>query len=513
MASYEVDYLQLADLLYASDHFPPNTPKRWEEVAHYMSKRKALYGSTNIAKMQIRTQPGCSTPKCKKLDFTCTPKQCQEIGTFLTEDSSFIDALHTQSIPLYSTPSKGSALKPLVLTSYRKECCGAPVIMRYRPSFPVVYTIQGVLIAAAFHAYCQHCHFSYYINSCANTDEIEYYHTIGDVEYFQTTLQTIFEVSFLKEVTNLLAFCSTTFEAIANSYNATHGSNDNVKLKCFEEYARTPKAEYKWELNAQRLEEAWFLYKLVEFFSDHGEPRKNYYTTPISGRRNIEKLCQDACHHLFIGRPRWIDHQCTVKGCAEGYATVDGNQKVCRSMCCAPKAAVKLDRGRFSLMSCCPNTPIGGGKHQLPSKYCSIHVNLEEVGTQSESVDLGSDIQNQAFVQAATNQMVEPLPILEDCIGDSTESCKADKKRESFFDRTAGILALVRPCGIIVNWSEMYTAESAFQVFFFLINTFGRGKDISSLRYLGYDRGCSLHPYLVNLAKRKAPFAQYFLIM
>jgi len=43
MASYEVDYLQLADLLYASDHFPPNTPKRWEEVAHYMSKRKALY--------------------------------------------------------------------------------------------------------------------------------------------------------------------------------------------------------------------------------------------------------------------------------------------------------------------------------------------------------------------------------------------------------------------------------------------------------------------------------------
>jgi len=82
-------------------------------------------------------------------------------------------------------------------------------------------------------------------------------------------------------------------------------------------------------------------------------------------------------------------------------------------------------------------------------------------------------------------------------------------KRESFFDRTAGILALVRPCGI--NWSEMYTAESAFQVFFFLINTFGRGKDISSLRYLGYDRGCSLPPYLVNLAKRKAPFAQYFL--
>ena len=426
-------------------------------------------------------------------------------------EGTLIDALRTQSVPLYSTPSRRSALKPLVLTSYRKECCGAPLTMRYRPSSPVVYTTQGASIAAAFHAYCQHCHFTYYANSCAN-DEMEYYHTIGDVEYFQISSQTVFHVSFLKEVTNLLALCSTTFEAIANSYNATHGSTDNMQLKCFEEYARTPKADYKWELNPQRLEEGWFLYKLVEFFSHHGEPSKNYYTTPISGRRNIEKLCQDACHDLFVGRPSWIDYRCTVKGCAEGYATVDGNQKVCRSMCCAPKAAVKLDKGKFSLMSCCPNTPIGGGKHQLPSKYCSVHMNLE-VGTESDSVDLGSDIQNEAFVQAATSEMAELLPLLEDCTaaGESNESCKPGKKRDSFFDRTAGILALVRLCGIIVNWSEMYTAESASQVFFFLINTFGRGKDISSLRYLGYDRGCSLHPYLVNLAKHKASFAQYFL--
>ena len=68
MASYELNYLQLADLLYALDHFPPKTPKRWEEVADYMSKRKALYvGSGGIATMQIRTERGLSSAsKCQE---------------------------------------------------------------------------------------------------------------------------------------------------------------------------------------------------------------------------------------------------------------------------------------------------------------------------------------------------------------------------------------------------------------------------------------------------------------
>ena len=53
----------------------------------------------------------------------------------------------------------------------------------------------------------------------------------------------------------------------------------------------------------------------------------------------------------------------------------------------------------------------------------------------------------------------------------------------------------------------MFACESMAQVFFFLINTFGRGQDSSAVRC---DRTCCLHPYLKNL-KKKAPFAKYIL--
>lgn len=58
-----------------------------------------------------------------------------------------------------------------------------------------------------------------------------------------------------------------------------------------------------------------------------------------------------------------------------------------------------------------------------------------------------------------------------------------------FYDRTAGILALVRPCGIIVNFSEMFTCESVMQAYVFIFTTFGRSlEDLDRLKYLGYDR-------------------------
>ena len=66
--------------------------------------------------------------------------------------------------------------------------------------------------------------------------------------------------------------------------------------------------------------------------------------------------------------------------------------------------------------------------------------------------------------------------------------CRKKKSVNRFHDRTAGVLALVRPCGVIVNTTEMYTCESPTQVYLFIVMTFTRGQDIDRLRYLGYDR-------------------------
>ena len=64
-------------------------------------------------------------------------------------------------------------------------------------------------------------------------------------------------------------------------------------------------------------------------------------------------------------------------------------------------------------------------------------------------------------------------------------------------------MAHVRPCGIIVNFAEMYTCESPTQCYVFFYTAIGRTlDDLAWLKYLGYDRTCDLHPFLKNLAKK-----------
>ena len=77
--------------------------------------------------------------------------------------------------------------------------------------------------------------------------------------------------------------------------------------------------------------------------------------------------------------------------------------------------------------------------------------------------------------------------------------CRKAKGVSCFYDRTAGVLALVCPCGIFINTTELYTCEFPTQVYLFLVMTFARANDIDRLRYLGYDRARDLHPFLCNL--------------
>lgn len=61
---------------------------------------------------------------------------------------------------------------------------------------------------------------------------------------------------------------------------------------------------------------------------------------------------------------------------------------------------------------------------------------------------------------------------------------------------------IVRPCGIVVNFMEMFTCESPTQIYVFAF-TFAHGRDISRLKFVAYDRACDLHPFLCNLEKKE----------
>ena len=64
------------------------------------------------------------------------------------------------------------------------------------------------------------------------------------------------------------------------------------------------------------------------------------------------------------------------------------------------------------------------------------------------------------------------------------------------------MLALIRPCGIVVSMTEIFTSESYTQIFFFILRTFCSNLEhFKRLRYLGYDSASGLMPFLKNQAQ------------
>ena len=169
-------------------------------------------------------------------------------------------------------------------------------------------------------------------------------------------------------------------------------------------------------------------------------------------------------------------------------------------MCALPKSRVvagqESETKLLNIVQCCPETPVMGGKHAKPSKYCSTHSHADE-NTDHVPVCTPPEL---SYIKSQAAHEVQ-LPDHED--ESLLVACKKSSNLNRFYDRTAGVMALVRPCGIIVNFAEMFTCESATQSFVFVYTTFGRTlDDLSRLKYLGYDRACDLHPFLRNLMKK-----------
>ena len=387
---------------------------------------------------------------------------------------------------------------------------------RNRPCFPVVYTTQGTFVAASFSGQCLTCQKKYYVSYSESEDGVQTFYNPDTMEakYFMHTSQTAFEIKLLKELSAQLALASVTFESQAEVYNALHSSEDVVRLRAFEEKFRRCDGEDCWRLNVRRLEDCWFTYQLAFFFGKHHLlDTIDFGTQTTAGnRKDVEDLCRKANLHLSQITPEWLHHVCNVKGCREGLATIDGNEKIRRSMCAAPKSKVPIPHNSINIMQCCPSSPITGGRHQKPSKYCARHQHLEAEG--NDGIDDSSLV---VRIPLPTASFSPPFTV--DSIGDLPDAdsdsvlvgCRKAKNVDKFFSTTAGIATIVRPCGIVVNCTEMYTCESPTQMYIFLLSTFGRGKDIDRLKFLAYDRACDLHPFLVNLQKKDVYLAKFLL--
>ena len=264
-----------------------------------------------------------------------------------------------------------------------------------------------------------------------------------------------------------------------------------------------------WRLNPQRLEERWFIYGIGRFPQRRGGMKVNIHTELINCRRDLEMLCKGVYDVIITEVPKWLYHTCSVSGCMQRFAVLDGNEKLTRTMCSAPWCKVKIPSTGISVMSVRPNIPELGGNHHQASKYCSAHSGLQQSSpSTSQILDLETDPDNVKHSHLNPHEVRTERDL--DC-QDVGDGCRKKSNVTHYLDRTAGIAAIVRPCGIIVNITEMYTCESMTQMYLFLLGTFACGKDIDHLKLLGYDRACGLEPFLQNLAKKDIYSAKYLL--
>lgn len=383
-----------------------------------------------------------------------------------------------------------------------------------------MYTTKGTLISAAFCGNCSVCRNTYHHSYYETCDGRQFFYSPDEQQqqYFQTTAKTVFEVELLKQLTIQMIFSACTFESQAQVYNTLHGPSDQVCLRKFTANFRRSNLHdhidgLDWMLNVTRLEDGWFMYQLVSSFAQLGILDKHDFASYTAGnRRDIESFCQKAMLIISTSPPKWVQHSCNVSGCKEGMVTIDGNEKLTRSMCAAPKSKVMCPVNHVNLVQCCSHSPISGGRHQLSSRFCHEHQHLVSNDVSSVSSDVSMKVSIPKHLLTNSQLSSANLGELPDSDCESLlTGCRKGSNVNKFFDRTAGVAAVVRPCGIIVNLTEMFTCESPTQMYIFLVFSFAHGRDIDRLKFVAYDRACDLHPFLCNLHKKGTYFADFLL--
>lgn len=313
-AGLTVPFADVSLLCMAAKHFPERTPKRWNLITTLVSDCTEGKDSPEVTLLD----KGKNRYSQSADDF----KRVYEII-----GSSFpcmLEAAEDKLLHQLGTYSDTSALKQLILMPSVKECCGAPTVIRNRPSFPLVYTTKGTFVAAAFSAECRHCskkyHISYYEETLQESKK-RFYYSLKDATYFQATSQTVFEIALLEDITNNISISAASFESRAQVYNENFRKIDQDRLQQLTAFGRNvTDEEHPWKLTEKRVEDAWFLYSLVLFYEQRGQLKTTDFATDkgVSQRCDIDSLCGECWELISTSTNPWIHHNCGTIGCSEG---------------------------------------------------------------------------------------------------------------------------------------------------------------------------------------------------
>ena len=125
-SAVKLTFVQAAALIYAENHFPARTPKRWGLIAEFVAKCMQELSTANnpvmvlgIKSSAIPTNFQCSSDVCKNT-FALISSHHPELVSYAQHQAQVI----------FSDPSRLSAFKPVVLLPHVLSCCGKPVYLR-----------------------------------------------------------------------------------------------------------------------------------------------------------------------------------------------------------------------------------------------------------------------------------------------------------------------------------------------------------------------------------------------
>ena len=188
--------------------------------------------------------------------------------------------------PFYKRPEK-DAFKPIVLLPSKLTCCGSNITIRNRPSFPIVYTSEGTNVTTSFNGNCKTCtkvyYYSYYEDCPLPESDMYsdkdlkdqrrvYYDFVADLKFFQVSNKTMFETYMVKDIVYNVEICASSFESRSDVYNCMHRDLDKGVSQNMENFSRVKGNNEVgvWKMNADRVEECYFLWKAINLFRING---------------------------------------------------------------------------------------------------------------------------------------------------------------------------------------------------------------------------------------------------
>ena len=267
--------LSLDFLAYVSDLYdiPLKTPNRIEIILEH-AKRAYNVNETDKPKLDVPFFQDCD-------------------GKFSLCAETIVEFEHHAKI--YNIRNDKFPNPTKILLPKENFCCGKLIRLQTRFSMVHLYCETGVVYARCYHGVCKVCKKSYYSGYCSDEKSRDYSEYLENDEYLLISSSTGFSRDFLRNLENTIFIGVVSFEAAAEIYNE--------------------KTQFSTQLNPERLEEAFFLYKILPFVTKFETwPRDTH------GRVCIETIAESVYEEIRKKiDDKWMCHICDEDGCRNRY--------------------------------------------------------------------------------------------------------------------------------------------------------------------------------------------------